>query len=48
MATNPLKTYKDIDNILNKLIKSKADSVIGVTELEDHHPLRIKRIVKKN
>ena len=46
MATNPLKTYKDIDNILNKLIKSKADSVIGVTELEDHHPLRIKRIVK--
>ena len=45
MATNPMKTYKDIDNVLTKIIKTQADSVIGVTELEDHHPLRIKKIV---
>ena len=46
MATNPLKTYVDIDNVLKKIIKTRADSVIGVTKLEDHHPLRIKKIVK--
>ena len=45
MATNPLKTYQDIDNVLKKLIKTGADSVIGVVKLEDHHPLRIKKIV---
>ena len=45
MATNPLKTYKDIDNVLKKLIESKADSVIGVVKLEDKHPIRIKKIV---
>lgn len=45
MATNPLKTNIDIDNVLKKLIKTGADSVIGVVKLEDHHPLRIKKIV---
>ena len=45
MATNPLKTYKDIDNVLKKIIKTKAESVIGVVKLEDHHPLRIKKLV---
>jgi CMP-N-acetylneuraminic acid synthetase len=45
MATNPLKTHKDIDNVLRKLIRSKADSVIGMVKAEDHHPLRIKKIV---
>lgn len=46
MATNPLKKSNDIDNALKKLIKSKADSVIGVVKLEDYHPIRIKKIVK--
>ena len=45
MATNPLKTSKDIDNVLRKIIKTKAESVIGVVKLEDHHPLRIKKLV---
>ena len=45
MATNPLKTHKDIDKVLKKLIKLKADSVIGVIKVDDHHPLRIKKIV---
>ena len=46
MATNPLKTYKDIDNVLKKIIKTKAESVIGVVKLEDHHPFKNKKISK--
>ncbi len=45
MCTNPLKTVFDIDKCINKLIKTKADSVIAVHQLEDHHPARIKKIV---
>ncbi len=45
MPTNPFKSVRDIDNVLKKLIKSKADSVIGVVKVDDHHPLRIKKIV---
>ena len=45
MATNPMKTSEDIDLALTKLIETNADSVIGVTQLEDHHPIRIKKIV---
>ena len=45
LCTNPFKTATDIDNVLEKLHKTKADSVIGVTRLEDYHPIRIKKIV---
>ena len=45
MATNPLKNYRDIDACIQKLIKTKADSVIAVHKLEDHHPARIKKII---
>ncbi|MBF0108867.1 MAG: acylneuraminate cytidylyltransferase family protein [Magnetococcales bacterium] len=45
MATNPMKTVEDIDGCLEKLIATGADSVIAVHELEDHHPMRIKKIV---
>lgn len=45
MCTNPLKTVEDIDAAIEKLISTGADSVIGVTKLEDHHPIRIKKIV---
>jgi len=41
-ATSPLKTTADIDGCVDLLIKSGADSVIGVTPLEDHHPARAK------
>ena len=44
MCTNPLKTFHDIDGCINKLIKTEAQSVIGVTKLDDHHPARIKKI----
>ena len=45
MCTNPLKKRSDIESLIKKLIKTKADSVIAVNKLEDHHPRRIKKIV---
>lgn len=45
MCTNPMKTAGDIDAVIDKLIATAADSVIGVTRLGDHHPARIKKIV---
>ncbi|MFA6316390.1 MAG: hypothetical protein WC943_03145, partial [Elusimicrobiota bacterium] len=39
-----MKTADDIDAVLEKLVSTGADSVIGVTRLEDHHPIRIKKI----
>lgn len=46
MCTNPLKTAEDIDLIIEKLVRTQADSVIGVVKLEEHHPARIKKIVE--
>lgn len=45
LCTNPMKTGEDIDAALQKLVETKADSVIAVARLEDHHPIRIKKIV---
>ena len=45
MCTNPMKTVEDIDACIEKLVTTGADSVIAVHRLEDHHPIRIKRIV---
>jgi CMP-N,N'-diacetyllegionaminic acid synthase len=45
MATNPMKTVEDIDAVIEKLIETKADSVIAVHKLDDHHPIRIKKII---
>ena len=39
MCTNPMKTVFDIDSALEKLMTTGADSVIGVTQLEDHQEL---------
>lgn len=44
MATNPFKNKEDVEKCLLKLKKTNADSVIGVTKLEEHHPARIKKI----
>ena len=38
MATNPLKNFKDIDSLITKLIKTKADSVIAMSKVTEHHP----------
>ena len=44
MCTNPLKTVEDIDAVMEKLVSTGADSVIGLARVWDHHPARIKRI----
>jgi CMP-N-acetylneuraminic acid synthetase len=44
LCTNPFKTSFDIDEAIKIQIKSDADSVIGVMRLDDHHPIRIKKI----
>lgn len=41
-ATSPFKTAEDIEAAVDLLIASGADSVIGVTPLDDHHPARAK------
>ena len=46
LCTNPLKTSKDIDAVIEKIERTNADSVIGVSKLEDHHPIRIKKIIR--
>ena len=45
MCTNPFKTSKDIDNTIEMLISNNADSVIGVSKVEEYHPARIKKII---
>ena len=44
-VTNPFKTVEDIDGAVEKLQILAADSVIGMTVLEDHHPARVKKLV---
>lgn len=43
-CTNPLRDAGDITAALEKMIATGADSVIGVSRLDDHHPIRIKKI----
>jgi len=43
-TTNPFKTSVDVDGAIQKLIRTNADCVAGVSKLEDHHPARIKMI----
>ena len=45
MITNPLKNFKDIQNVAKIQIKTKADSVIAVHRVMDGHPMRAKKII---
>ncbi|HLC14614.1 MAG TPA: acylneuraminate cytidylyltransferase family protein [Thermodesulfovibrionia bacterium] len=45
VCTNPMKLAEDIDGAIEKLIATGAESVIGMTRIEDHHPARVKKIV---
>ncbi|MDJ0837214.1 MAG: acylneuraminate cytidylyltransferase family protein [Acidobacteriota bacterium] len=40
----PLRTAEDIDNAVELLESSGAESVIGVVRVYDHHPIRMKKI----
>ena len=44
MCTNPLKNVEDIDNCIQKLDQTGADSVVSVVRIYDHHPSRVKYI----
>lgn len=44
MATNPLKTDVDIDEVIEKIEETGADSVVSVVRIWDHHPSRVKYI----
>ena len=44
MCTNPFKTAEDFDKCIKIAESTSADSVIGVSKLEEHHPARIKKI----
>jgi CMP-N,N'-diacetyllegionaminic acid synthase len=41
-ATSPFKISYDIDEVVRMLAGNDVDSVIGVTALDDHHPMRAK------
>ena len=45
-ATSPLKTVDDIDGAIRMMIEKQPSSVIGVTEVCDGHPMRLKFINK--
>lgn len=44
-ATAPFKTSADIDAVIDRLVTTGADSVIGVCQVGDGHPARLKQIV---
>lgn len=44
--TTPLVTSRDIDAALHKLIRTKADTVVSVYQVNDSHPVKMKKIVK--
>lgn len=43
---NPLRSYIDIDNCLELILKEKTDSVVSVQEANQFHPILMKKIVK--
>ena len=45
LRNSPLITPEDILGAMDKLVTTGAESVIGVSRLDDHHPARIKKIV---
>lgn len=45
MCTNPFKNSIDIDKVIKKITLTKADSVIAVHRIYDHHPARVKKII---
>ena len=42
--TSPFRKVEDIDLTLEKLINLKADSAVTVVEIEDNHPVKIKKM----
>ena len=45
MCTNPFKQAVHVNLAIEKLISTNADSVIGVSKVEEYHPARLKKII---
>ncbi len=43
--TGPMRVTEDIDGAIEMAINKEADSVVGLMELEDANPVRVKKIV---
>ena len=43
--TSPLRNQKDIKDSYNLYIKNKADTLISVYKVDDHHPARMYKII---
>ena len=43
--TSPLRKYSDIDNSMNELVKSNADGIISVVDVNNNHPMKMKRFL---
>ena len=43
--TSPLRQFTDIDNSLNQLMKSKADGIISVVDVNNNHPMKMKKFL---
>ena len=44
MCTNPLKTFEDIDGVIERIDETKSDTVCSVVRVWDYHPSRVKFI----
>jgi len=43
--TGPMRITEDIDGAIEKAAENNADSVVGLMELEDANPVRVKKII---
>lgn len=41
--TSPLKRSTDLDGALNRLIEEDADGIISVVNVDNHHPMKMKK-----
>ena len=45
--TSPLRKSLHIDKALTKLFNSNADAIISVVDVNNNHPMKMKKFVKK-
>ena len=41
--TSPLRTSTDIDKAINMLIKSSSDGIISIVNVDNNHPMKMKK-----
>ena len=45
--TSPLRTSTDIDKAIDMLIKSGSDGIISVVNVDNNHPMKMKKFLGK-